>query len=336
MKGSLPTLRLPLSVRLAVGVALSALFLYLALRRVPYADIAAALTNVQIGYIGLALLSVAVNTTGKGARWVVLMGPAGRKVPFSKTLAALLVGQMLNNLIPARIGDLSRAYIVGRLGPGGLFVLGTIVLEKLIDMLAFALLFAFLLLAMPLPTWIGRSASVTAAVACLLLLLCVLLARHLDRVSRRLERVVGYLPERVQAPLAYIVRAGLSSLASLRHRPDGLKLILWSAVVWGTAVLNNYLILLAFGLRLPVTASILLIVLLQAGITLPSAPGTIGIFEYLSVLALGLFKIDAATAFSYGVLLHSVVMIPSTLLGLLFFWYMGLSRARINSFSAAT
>jgi uncharacterized membrane protein YbhN (UPF0104 family) len=62
---------------------------------------------------------------------------------------------------------------------------------------------------------------------------------------------------------------------------------------------------------------------LMAGISLPSAPGRIGIFEYSCILALSIFGIRQAQALSYGILLHAVVLLPTTLLGLLAFLRLG-------------
>jgi len=67
---------------------------------------------------------------------------------------------------------------------------------------------------------------------------------------------------------------------------------------------------------------------LQAGISLPAIPGTIGLFEYICILALSFFNIDPSTALSYGLLLHAVVLLPPLLAGMISFWVLGLTRER--------
>ena len=102
-------------------------------------------------------------------------------------------------------------------------------------------------------------------------------------------------------------------------RPSELvKIVLLSVLIWGTAILNNYLLLLAFQIDLPVTAAVLLLVGLQIGISLPSLPGTIGVFEYVCVLVLAVFAVERTAALSYGILLHAIVMLPATLAGIAF------------------
>ncbi len=115
--------------RLAVGIAISAVALYLALRDVAMGDILSILSRIDPAWTALALLSMALNTWAKVVRWKVLLGPAGRAISQWKLLVSLLVGQMLNTVFPARLGDLSRAYVVGSLGPGRTYPLGTVLIE---------------------------------------------------------------------------------------------------------------------------------------------------------------------------------------------------------------
>ena len=96
-------------------------------------------------------------------------------------------------------------------------------------------------------------------------------------------------------------------------------------MIWLAALATNQLILLALDLRLPWTASLMVLVVLQVGITLPSVPGRIGVFEYLCILSLAVFGVAQAPALTYGILLHVVVLVPTTLAGLAAIWLLGLS-----------
>jgi glycosyltransferase 2 family protein len=313
-------------LRIGLGIVLSGLFLYVAVRNVALRDVQAALAQANRAYIMLALGSVAVNILGKAVRWKILMGEAGRRIPFVRILASLLVGQMLNLLLPARAGDLSRAYVIGRQGPGAMFVVGTIVLEKLLDMILYATLFVLLLLLIPLPDWLGSSATAVALVTCVAVIGVAAVTWSRDALTRLLERYAERLPARMRHRLIDRVRSVLASLDVLQNRPDTLKLLVCSILIWGTALLNNHLVLLALNVSLPVSASLLVLVVLQAGITLPSLPGNLGIFEYLCVLALSMFGIEQAAALSYGVVLHGVVMLPPLLAGAILFWWLGPAR----------
>lgn len=322
--------------RLGLGVGVSALTLYLALRNVSFQEVRGALSQADFGYVGLALVSVGANTLGKVVRWKVLLGPAGRKISLFKTLSAILIGQMLNTLYPARIGDLSRAITIGGIGPGRTFTLGTVVVEKFIDTLSYGILFVSLLFLIPLPSWVTDSGYTFVGVTLLITISVVIVTIQRDRFTRILDKIIVRFPEQAGKFITSRVHSGMSSLDVLQNRADLFKLALWTALIWGTAVLNNHLVLLALGISLPLTASLLILIALQAGISISSVPGTIGIFEYLCVLALAVFGIESTLAFSYGIVLHSIVMLPTTLLGLLFFGFEGLGGERADLMKATS
>jgi glycosyltransferase 2 family protein len=114
-----------------------------------------------------------------------------------------------------------------------------------------------------------------------------------------------------------------------------LKVGVWSGIIWITALSNNYLTLKAMGIDLPLEASLFVLVALLAGVTLPAAPGSIGVFELICVLTLGYYGVDPSQALSYGLVLHFLVVVPILILGLVSMWSLGLSRAKITAVSAA-
>jgi uncharacterized protein (TIRG00374 family) len=317
-------------IRIGLAIAISLISLYLALRNISLQEVGESLKQANYWYVALALVSVGINTLAKTSRWMVLMKPRKQHLNYYQVLKSLLIGQSLNNLYPGRVGDLNRAYVMGSLGLGRTFVLGTIGIEKVVEMFSYAVLFVILLLLIPLPDWVSNSGYTFAIIAVVVTFGVMLVTYQRGLVMRILERISGRFPERLKKYSIPRLRAGIDSLEVLQSNTDLLKLGLWSAIVWGTALVNNQLILLALNIHLPLTASLLILIALQAGISIPSVPGRFGIFEYICVLALGLYGIDQTTAFSYGILLHAIVMLPTTLLGLLFFATSGLSREDIS------
>ncbi len=301
--------------RLAAGAAFSILAIILIVRNVNFTAVQTALSNVSTGYLLIGLSSVAVNTLAKTMRWRVLLGSSGRALRFSTLLIALLTGQMLNALLPVRVGDLSRVADIGFKGPGSAFVLGTVVLEKIIDLVCLALLFIFVLIFIPLPGWFGSSAYFIAAAALISLGALVLLALSADRFSRILNFVTQLLPARVSRKLGQHLQSGLNSILILRQNRQRVRIAFWTVVVWATAIATNQLILLAFGIQVTIIAACLLIVMLLVGVSIPALPGGIGIFEYLCVLGLGIFAVNPAVALTYALILHAMTLLPMILIG---------------------
>ena len=85
--------------------------------------------------------------------------------------------------------------------------------------------------------------------------------------------------------------------------------------VVAVAASTNYLLFLAFRLRVPLVAALLLLVVLQVGAVPPSLPGRVGIFNYLTVVALSAFGVDRATALAYSIVLYAVALAPKILVG---------------------
>jgi uncharacterized protein (TIRG00374 family) len=314
--------------RFVLSVVVSLLALFLALRHVDFRSAAAAFSSAHMWWVVAALGSVAINTWAKAMRWKSLMGEVGSGVPLKQAVSALLIGQMLNTIIPARVGDLSRAYLIGNLGPSKTFVLGTVVLEKLIDLLCYGLLFLLLVFLMPTPAWIGGSVYPVTLVAVVMLTSAVALAYRPSWAERVISRSLIWIPLRWTERVMERANSALASLQVLRRRESNLRLLGWSALVWLTALLTNYLVLRALRITAPLVAGLLLLIVLQAATTIPSVPGNIGVFEYMAILCLSIFAIERSLSFSYGVLLHIIVFLPTTLLGLFFFWNAGLSLWR--------
>lgn len=332
-------------LQFTLSLLIGGLSLYLALRNVSVEDFWASIQGADWGWLGLALLSVVVNNLAKAARWQVLAGKGSERPGFPKTLMALLAGQALNALYPARLGDLGRAYLAGNTGAGRAFLLGSIALEKLIELLSYGLLLLLVVLWMPLPDWLNRSVYGLIAAALLLTVAALLVSRNHAWGRNVLEwmqkRRPAWIPERIAA----LLRAALTSLKVLRSSWDLLRVAFWSAVVWGMAIGTNYLVIRALDVRLAgvageisgkmpasFVASCLILVGLTVGISVPSTPGRIGIFQYICVLALAVFGVPQATAFAYGVLLHGIVFIPTTLAGLLSMLVLGWPGDRAKLF----
>jgi uncharacterized protein (TIRG00374 family) len=269
----------------------------------------------------------------KAARWRLLLGSSTPRASYWLLFMNIVTGQLLNNLYPGRVGDLSRAYIVGKRGVGGAYVLGTIVIEKIFDMLLYTGLFLTSLVLIRLPDWIAGSGYTLAVITTAAILGMWLLAFRLDLITGFLERIVQKFPVRWTRSILDNLRPGLTSLKVMQKGSHILLVLGVTFLIWISAILTNTFTLLAINLHLPFLASVLVLVLLQVGITLPSIPGNVGIFEYLCILALSFFLVDSPSALSFGILLHAVVLLPLIVLGLIFIWIIGTVKGPKTSLS---
>ncbi|MDE3090794.1 MAG: flippase-like domain-containing protein [Chloroflexota bacterium] len=300
--------------QLWIGAIFSLGFIFLVLRDVHLADVANALSQVNPGLMLLAVASFVVTGVAKAARWRMLFA-LRQKPSLGRAFSVLSIAIMLNSFAPARLGELARAYLIGEDGVNSkTYALGTIAVEKVSDLIFLVLTLSLLLSQMALPDWLAGPARATALVIAVLVPLFLLLAWQNQLVLRALRRISGRL-SRGWGEWLFEVLRGLESLQVLRHPRLLLGLTAWSALILVLGASTNYIVFAALGLNLSVWAALLLLVVLQVGVAVPSSPGRIGVFHYLVVLALSIFGIAKEIALGYSVVLYLVVYVPIAVIG---------------------
>lgn len=305
--------------RLTLGLALGLALLAVAVRGIEPGEVLAGLAEANPVWVTLAFLTVLLTTLAKVGRWWGLF-PAAQRPGYFLLFRALLVGQLANALLPARVGELVRVYLVGAGGEiSKATALGTVAAEKTFDVL-FLLICAGLAFALaPMPPWLDASLAGLAAGGVLILILALALPQQ--RVLTWTERWVHRLPWGVGERLAQALRSdvvyprGLTGLAALREPRMALVACAWSATIWALAAGTNHLLFWAFDLPLSAGAALLLLVLLHVGVAPPSSPGRLGIFHALTVLGLAAFGVDRSSGLAYATVLHLIVYLPQVLPG---------------------
>jgi len=311
----------PRGFRLLLGSLLSLLFLWLAFREVPLSEVLATFAVARYRFVALALLLVLLSPLLRAARWRLLYHPDLDGLGVPKLAAVLLVSQMLNIVVPARTGELARIYFMNHTaGRNPARTLGTIVIEKWLDIVMLLVLVSLVPLFVTLPPWFQDSRTTLGVFAALFFGAALALSHGRERVLRLLASVGRFFPAGWRQPVRRALETGLQSLDVLRSPRVGLQLQAWSLTIWLLSALVNYVVLRALGIPLPFAAALFVLVVLQVGVAVPSAPGKLGVFHYLCVLALSVFGIDKSIALGYAVLLYFVVFVPPVVLGALGLW----------------
>jgi len=306
--------------RLAIGTILSLICLFLVFRGIQFAEVKEILMKANCLFLAFAIAIAIANYMILAIRWKLLFYP--HHMPrLSELFSAFMVAQLANTVLPVRLSPLIRAYWVSEIGNvSTTFVLSTIVIEKILDGLVFLFLLGLLLLFVPLPRWLWVS-ELGAGIACVVLLLELLLMAHYkERVMDLVARVVRVFPVLNRLGVSQGAYSALNSLDVWRETGKGLQLWGWSIAVWGIPVLLNYYTMLALHIPAPFIAALALLVVLQAGIRIPSSLGNIGVFHYLCVFSLSLFSVDKPAAVSYAIVLHLLNFLPQSLLGVVYLW----------------
>ncbi len=319
-------------LRLALGFGVSAVFVALLLRTVDLSDLAAAMAAADFR---LVVPSIALYFAGlwvRSLRWGLLV-PRG-SASTGTLFRALVVGFTVNNLLPARLGEVARAYLLGRwCGVAYGTTLASIVVERILDGLALAaLLLAALLVVPDAPPYLlvlGLTVGGAFAAGATLLLLATWRLESIAILGRRLA---GVLPPRVAALSERLATSFARGLKLVRGWRLLARLAVLSVLAWTCELALFYVLMLGF----PLPASVPLAVVGGAAANfatlVPSSPGYVGTFDAVLVKVLvdvsaGSVTPEQATA--YALVVHATLLVPVILLGALILWRSNVSLKQI-------
>lgn len=312
-------------LRLAIGIAISLLCLFLLVRNIDWAKLWQTFSTANYWFLLPALLEIFGISWARAQRWRLLMEPEDRP-PLASVFNIVNIGYLFNNLLPAKVGELVRAYLIGRRISGGFAqALSTLLVERLLDVICVVLLLVILIPFVALPAWAVRGGLIFGLVSLAGVIVLVVLAYFGERGLDWLWKFIGRLPvigtPKGRAALSNLL-AGLHVLTQVRRLPG---LVLWSAVVWGGYALFNYTLMAAFHLALPFASAAFVLVATGFGMVVPSSPGAMGVFEGAAVLALSLYGVESSLGFAYAFGLHMY-----TNLALIAFGFVSLGREGVT------
>lgn len=304
-------------IRLFVGVIISLVLLFLTVRELDWQQVAQALRGANYAPIALSAAIVLSAFVVRAMRWSWLLRPV-RAFAWQRLFSVVLIGFFGNYVLPAKTGELVRAYVLGkREGLSKSAILGSIAVEKTMDtLILFGILLATLW-AVPLPDWISDFEKAAALVLIGVLAVMFVLAARGRHASKLIVRVLQFVFPWWKERVARMTNSFVDGLGVLYHRSSIGMVIVLSLAVWVLTTLNFWLIGTALGLNLPPYAYVIIVAITNMASFVPSLPGRFGTLEFLSVTVLGLFGVDRNTAVLFPILLRVAQLIP-ILLGYLF------------------
>src|SRR3954470_2034861 len=302
-------------LHLAVALALAAVLLYYSLRGIDWHQVWSTLATTQLDYIGFMLVVTTTSLFLRAVRWRVLL-QAGGPVSIATAFWATCAGYFGNNYLPARAGELVRTMMVdSEAGLGRTFVLTTALSERIVDAITLVLISSLVLLTLPVrPGWYATAARPFAIIG-----ICGALG---IAVLPRLERLWHYLldrtpvPERFRGKLKHILEQILFGLRAFHDWRRLAAFLGLTAVIWFMDAIGFILAARSLNLILTVPMTYLLMTGLGLGSALPSTPGYVGIYQFVSVEVLMPFGFARAPVIAYTLLLQVLQYISTAVWGL--------------------
>jgi hypothetical protein len=284
-----------------------------------------AFTEMDYRYL---LAAVTVTFAGyymRAVRWKYLLIPI-KKTAMRNLFPATIIGYMANNILPARLGEFVRAYVLGdkeRIDKSAVFA--TLVLDRLLDGLTVLVLLVITLFTIKLPTGkeeVQKSleyGGYVSLVACLFLAAFLAVIKiNMTWVLQFIGRLLKPFPERFTVKVLPLCGSFLQGIRFSSRPLHILALFVTSIVTWAMAVWTVNLTLHAFSIALPITAAMFVLIFLVIAVMVPASPGAVGTYHFACVYALMAFNLPKEKALSVALVVHAINFFPVILLGLFY------------------
>lgn len=334
MKGRLKSL---------IGIVLSAVLLWWTLRDVSLATVWSELRRSNLPLLLFAAFLGTIIFPIRALRWRTILRPIA-DVPFGPLWRSTAIGMMVNNVVPARAGEIARAYALTREVPIPFSsAIASLAVDRVFDAVTVLLLASAAMLdprfprdatiaGQPLASWAG-GAGVIVLIALGGLYLLVFFPAYLIRIFEMFARkLVPTIEERGKKALASFGEG----LSVLRSPQRFLAVLAWAILHWMVNALAFWMGMIAVGIDVPYSAVLFIQALIALGVAVPSAPGFFGLFEKLAVGSLALFAVGAPAATTWAIGYHILSFIPITVIGAFYFTRLGLRFKEIQSSAEGT
>lgn len=296
-------------------VCVALLLIYLSDQSV--ASLADTISRANPWLLAATVPLIVVNMTLRSVRWRSILGPAS-EVPLSSAFSAQMIGYLANNILPVRLGDLVRVFVLGqKVSISRSRILSTVLLERLLDMGMVILLLAAMASVSPLPTWMRTGAGLLALATVCGMIAMTLLSVLREQGALRWLQTLPLLPDALKS--RFEVWAAEFSEGVKRTRQPAVALAFFGGtlIIWATEIMLILVVALAFGIQLTALDAAVLMLFSLFSSFIPALPAQVGTFELAMVMGLKFVGHSEPSTLSFVITLHFVLLVGTTVLGVI-------------------
>lgn len=297
-----------------VGIVISAVLLFFSLKGVQGEEIWLTLKRVDPILLLVPLSFIFCAVTICSFRWSRVAGNGTR---VRETFVSLLIGLFVNNVLPVRIGELARGYVLSKKrNLSFTYAFSTVLLDRFFDLTGLLLLTFLFFPSQSLPPHVSHAIRLLVGllIVCIGLIIVLSQERIANHISSRLVRLeTSFLRKFAQRVLE--IQENLKRIGSPLTI---LFLIALSFCTWFSMAVALFYVTRALGVNVPFACIPFVCAMLNMGLTIPSSPGYVGVYQYLLVYLLSIFGVPKAEGFTVSLLYHASWYVPYTVLGFVF------------------
>ncbi|MDD2366919.1 MAG: lysylphosphatidylglycerol synthase transmembrane domain-containing protein [Desulfuromonadaceae bacterium] len=320
-------MRNKLDLKFWLGIGVSIFFMTLLFRKIDFNQLLTALLRVDYFYIMLAIALTFLSYFLRAVRWHYILIPE-KRIPILSLYPATIIGYMANNLLPARLGEFVRAYILARKeGLQAPTVFASLVIDRLFDGFTVMLILLFTMFTLRLPHGMAEAETVlrTGGLISFILYSCIVIFLLLlkGQTSRTIEWtgiLLKPFPQKLADRIIPLLGSFIGGIRLSSKASNLMAILISSLAVWLFCIIPVDLVLKGFDVHLPFTASMFILVLLVFAVMVPASPGYIGTYHYACFKGLSAFGVPESTAVSIALVLHATGFFPVIIAGFYHVW----------------
>ncbi len=321
-----------------LGLFISAFFVYLALRGSNLAGIWSVIQSADLWLLSLSILTLIFQYFVRTWRWYVFLESI-KQTSFSNRFLSLLIGFAANCVLPVRLGEFIRANYLGhkeRISRSSAF--GTVVTERIFDGVTLLIVLLIALLTTHFSKELLSPSGISVYtvgfflffVYAILIISLIGFKYRTELFLRLFNKVFFFVSSSFKSKLLDIIRNFSLGLLPAKGTQGWFLSVFYSFLLWATSLYQIHLVAGCIGLKIPFTATFLILAMASFGVMIPSAPGFIGTFHFWVKYGFLLYGVSTDEALSAAILWHAVFFFPTIVIGFISFLILHLSMDSLS------
>ncbi len=322
-------------IKSAIGIGISILLIWLVFKGTNWSEFLKSIQNINYFILIVAMALLVFSVWIRAIRWRILINKVGN-VSTKDLYKVTMVGFMGNNILPLKMGELLRAYVISR-KQNIIFsgALTSLIVERIVDLISFILIISAAFLMFPITDWMQKIAVMGFLIVISFLIFSLFLFKYNSKFETWYLKKQKQLIAKDKETIANHLVGFCRGIEALWQNPKPWQTIFLSLLIWAMYFIFTVLSIYAFNFNLGfldiMKMGILVLAFVTLAVIVPSAPGYVGTYQAAAIAALQLVAINIDSARAFAIMYHLAQYIPLTFIGLYYFFKLNLHVADLDS-----
>lgn len=311
-------------IQVIAGIVISIVCLYFAFRGINIKESLEVVKNINILYFVISLILSIIIIALRGLRWECFI-PLKKHIKKRTVVMATYIGYMGNNILPAKLGEVARAYILGvKEDVSKSALIASVVTERLFDVITGGVILCLSVIFIPnLPQTVTYAAIALFVLSIVGFLVLIFLVWKRDFAHKVFHKVFAILPKNIGDKLILFSCNFIDGIGFKNDAKHIFLIFFYTILYLIGQILTISFLLMAFDIKASPIIALFTFAVGGFGFAVPSAPSGIGPFEWAIIFGLSLIGVDRAVAAPYALVYHMMGILPIIVIGFIFLFMLG-------------